>query len=143
MIKRVDTSLKWNGKDVEIKGRAVVATSVFEAGKIVEAQAAALCPIDFGRLRGSIAVFTRDKEYKNSESEKSLQSDFIERPNEDGVALVGTACEYAQYVEYGTVRSQAQPYMRPAFDLYSGKALHIFEINGKKEFREYFEEKKQ
>lgn len=63
------------------------------AGTHVEGEAKDRAPYDSGRLRDSIT----------------------HRVNGD-VAIVGTPVEYATYVEYGTVRMKAQPYMRPALD---------------------------
>lgn len=48
-------------------------------------------PVDTGRLKGSIN----------------------HRTTEDS-AIVGTNVEYSEYVEYGTSRQKAQPFMRPA-----------------------------
>lgn len=54
-----------------------------------------LCPVDTGRLRSSIT--------------EELRHDG------DGlVEVVGTDVHYAAYVELGTSRARAQPYLRPA-----------------------------
>lgn len=54
-----------------------------------------LCPVDTGRLRSSIT--------------EELRHDG------DGlVEVVGTDVEYAAFVELGTSRMRAQPYLRPA-----------------------------
>lgn len=45
------------------------------------------------------------------------EGDGVSQPNEDHVAHVGTNVEYAPYVEYGTRRMGAQPYLRPAMDI--------------------------
>lgn len=50
-----------------------------------------LCPVDTGRLRNSITHQT-----------------------ETDVVYVGTAVEYAPFVELGTAKMNAQPYIRPA-----------------------------
>jgi len=55
------------------------------------------CPVDTGRLRASIA----------------------EELGEDGrglVEVIGTDVEYGAYVELGTSRAAAQPFLRPALD---------------------------
>lgn len=61
----------------------------------VEAIAKRLCPVDTGRLRASIT------------SEVGKDSDGL-------YAVVGSDVEYAGYVEFGTSRNAAQPYLRPA-----------------------------
>ena len=50
-----------------------------------------VCPVDTGRLRASIAFAVQD-----------------------GTAAVGTDVPYAAYVELGTARQAAQPYLVPA-----------------------------
>lgn len=54
-----------------------------------------MCPVDTGRLRSSIA--------------EELRTD-----GRDLSEIVGTDVEYAPYVELGTRRMRAQPFLRPA-----------------------------
>lgn len=61
----------------------------------VEAAAKRACPVDTGRLRASL-------------------THVIEEDGEGLYAVVGTNVEYAIYVELGTGRTRAQPYLRPA-----------------------------
>jgi HK97 gp10 family phage protein len=66
-----------------------------EAGaRIVETHSKILCPVDTGFLRNSIQV------------------DSV-TPTE---ALIAPHTDYAEHVEFGTSRMEAQPYMRPALD---------------------------
>lgn len=125
---------EWNGDKAKIVGRKIIGKSVFEAGLIIEAQAVALAPVDTARLRGSISTQTKTQEHKNQNSGKAESEDFIDKPTKDNTAYVGTNVEYGEYIEYGTIRSRAQPYMRPALDLAQGKVLTVFERNGKLEF---------
>lgn len=74
-----------------------------EAGAVVEADAKLLAPVDTGNLRGSIA-----------------------RRIEGNAAVVGTNVEYAQHVEYGTVKMQPRAYMRGAIDRNRRKLIHRF-----------------
>jgi HK97 gp10 family phage protein len=60
-------------------------------GAAAEKHAKAICPVDTGRLRNSI-THTEDGEN----------------------AYIGTNVEYAPYVELGTSKQKAQPYLRPA-----------------------------
>lgn len=72
-----------------------VAAEILRRGIRVERVAKSLCPVDTGRLRSSIThALGRDS--------RSLYCD------------VGTDVEYAPYVEFGTLRQGAQPYLRPA-----------------------------
>jgi HK97 gp10 family phage protein len=63
----------------------------------VERAAKRACPVDTGRLRSSIARET-------GRDERGL------------VARIGTDVDYAAYVEFGTGRMSARPYLRPALD---------------------------
>lgn len=60
-------------------------------GMTAEKYAKKECPVDTGRLRNSI-THTQDAVF----------------------AYIGTNVEYAPYVELGTSRQKAQPYLRPA-----------------------------
>lgn len=68
----------------------------------VQAEAARLCPVDTGRLRGSI-------EWELGRDARGL------------VARVGTNVHYARFVEEGTRRMAAQPYLRPALRAVEGR----------------------
>lgn len=67
----------------------------------VQAEASRLCPVDTGRLRGSI-------EWEIGKDSRGL------------VARVGTNVEYARFVEEGTRRMTAQPFLRPALRAIEG-----------------------
>lgn len=62
-------------------------------GEFVEGEAKNRCPVDTGNLRNSIT-------HEVDESEISVK--------------IGTNVEYAPYVELGTVKMNAQPYLRTA-----------------------------
>ena len=62
-----------------------------KVGLTAERYAKTLCPVDTGRLRNSIS--------------HAVEGDS---------AYIGTNVEYAPYVEMGTVRTRAQPYLKPA-----------------------------
>lgn len=73
-------------------------------GLQAEGHAKKKCPVDTGRLRNSI-THTTDEE----------------------AAYIGTNVEYAGYVEYGTSRMKAQPYIRPAASDHGTEYKRIFE----------------
>ena len=60
-------------------------------GMQAEGYAKLKCPVDTGRLRNSISHTVSDD-----------------------TAYIGTNVEYARYVELGTSRQKAQPYLKPA-----------------------------
>ena len=69
-----------------------------------EAYAKLECPVDTGNLRNSITHTT----------------------DEDS-AYIGTNVEYAPYVEYGTSKTKAQPFLKPAAQNHSEEYKDIFE----------------
>ena len=60
-------------------------------GLVAEGYAKRLCPVDTGRLRNSISHAV-----------------------DGNAAYIGTNVDYAVYVEMGTVKTHAQPYLKPA-----------------------------
>jgi HK97 gp10 family phage protein len=65
---------------------------------VVQADAVDLVPVDTGLLKNSIH---NDTERKQSEV----------------IGYVGTNTEYAPFQEYGTVKMDAQPYLKPALNM--------------------------
>lgn len=63
-------------------------------GVFVKGEAEVRAPVDTGRLAGSI-------DYRRAGDNK---------------VVIGTPVEYAPYVEFGTSKMRAQPYLRPALD---------------------------
>ena len=61
-------------------------------GGKAETYAKQLCPVDTGRLRNSITHAQQDEDSE----------------------VIGTNVKYAPFVELGTKRQKAQPYLRPA-----------------------------
>lgn len=68
-----------------------IETALEKVGLMAERNAKIACPVDTGRLRGSIS-HTHDK----------------------NTAYIGTNVEYGPYVEMGTTNTKAQPYLKPA-----------------------------
>ena len=126
-----------NGRIVKIKGHRVAANSAYELGLMIEAQAKSLAPIDTGRLAGSITTQSRSE--GTTPQPPATTIDTVNKPTEGNVAVVGTNVEYAPYVEFGTIRTPAQPFMRPALDLARGRVLTVVERNGRREFAEYLQ----
>lgn len=73
-------------------------------GLTAETYAKQECPVDTGRLRNSIT----------HEVDMSEQA-----------AIIGSNVEYAAYVELGTSRQKAQPYLRPAAENHTSEYREI------------------
>lgn len=72
---------------------SAIGAALEEIGLLAEGYAAERCPVDTGNLRGSIAH---------------------EVDAGDDAVYIGTNVDYAPYVELGTSRQRAQPFLRPA-----------------------------
>ena len=79
--------------------------AVMELAFVIEAKAKKLCPVDTGLLRSSILPVVESW----------------------AEAYVGTNVKYAIFVEYGTRKTKAQPYLEPAFLEGKGRAKAIFD----------------
>ena len=80
-----------------------------ECGLAAEGYAKRLCPVDTGRLRNSITHTT-----------------------DEDTAYVGRNVEYGPYVELGTSRTRAQPFIKPAVVDHTREYKQIIEarLNG-------------
>lgn len=88
-----------------------VAAALEAIGLTAERHAKEKCPVDTGRLRNSIS-------HAVSESEQAV--------------YIGTNVEYAAYVEMGTHRTKAQPYLKPAAANHGSEYRRIAEAQLKK-----------
>lgn len=70
-----------------------ISNALEKACLVVENAAKEKCPVDTGRLRNSISH---------------------EVENDEGI--IGTNVEYAPYVEFGTYKMKAQPFLQPALN---------------------------
>ena len=83
--------MKSNKKDVLNALNDQIAVALETIGLRAERHAKAYCPVDTGRLRNSIS-----------------------HASDEDSAYIGTNVEYAPYVELGTSRQKAKPYLAPA-----------------------------
>ena len=133
----VTTDLAWHGADVIIRGKKVTGKSAYEIGLVVEGQAKELCKVITGYLRGSINTQAADKGTDTEADDKGRKADKIAKPTDAQEVLVGTAVVYGPYIEFGVLTGAAQPFLRPALDLATGKAIPITQKNAKMEFADY------
>lgn len=85
---------------------AALTRALEKVGLVAEGYAKRLCPVDTGRLRNSIT--------------------HVIDAGEQAV-YVGTNVEYGPYVELGTSRQKAQPFLRPAAQDHVGEYRRIIE----------------
>lgn len=75
----------------------------------VTSQAKGLCPVDTGRLRNSIT-------YKTSSSRGPGIPILTVKPKSNEI-FVGTGVSYGPYIEFGTRKQKAQPFIQPAISI--------------------------
>lgn len=93
---------KSNGPDVIQTMNSRIPPALEAVGLQAEGYAKLLCPVDTGRLKNSISHAVQ------------------------GVTVyIGTNVEYGPYVEYGTRRQRAQPYLTPAATQHSADYKRI------------------
>lgn len=110
--------------------------ATFAAAAVFKGAAEEKAPVRTGAMRDAIAVFRRRppspdaalyvvgvRKIKYSRAEKRALR--ILRKANKTVRVIGDAY-YWRFVELGTVKMKARPFMRPAFELKKGEALAAF-----------------
>lgn len=131
------TTIKWNGPQVKVLGEQALEKSLLKLAIGIQGQAVLLAPVNKGRLRGSIFIKSKNFNKGNDYSNKALSEDIIEDVTEPLTYHIGTNVSYAVYQEYGSIKNKAQPFLRPAFDIYNSKSLEIIQSEGRSVFKEY------
>ena len=105
----------------------------------ITAQAKALTPVDTGFLRGSLMWKVPGTEGGFEQGNKVT----VKPEKESG--LVGSAMEYAIYVEFGTRYMDAQPYLRPAvmMEAFGAKAEQVMAWRSSEEITKAFRKGKR
>jgi HK97 gp10 family phage protein len=134
----------WNGDDVMKRAEEAAKLSSFELGLVVQGQAKMLAPVDQGRLRASITTASGAGQRTKPSGKGAVGTDLINKPSDQFETFVGTPVFYGPYIEYGTVRANAQPFLRPALDMIKGRKLTVFDEvlkngNVRKAFGEYLQ----
>jgi len=93
--------------------KEAIRIALVRGGFKVELAAKEMCPVDTGRLRSSIAT------------DKSEVQGFVVK--------VGTNVKYAPYVEHGTKKMAAQPYLHPALFMFEGEIIKDIKVILKKD----------
>lgn len=81
---------------------------VKEVAKAIRDDAKELCPVDTGSLKKSIRIGTYAKPKGQTHSIRVTAGGHITNPK------TKRKVDYASYVEFGTSRQRAQPFLRPA-----------------------------
>ena len=121
-------------KEEPARAKKIVKATAFQ----VEGEAKVRAPVDTGALKGSIHTVTasfsnfqgrvrtlgaraerlsgskRARTRKRGARLGNVMVEELPKPSSDYIAHVGSAVEYAIYVEFGTSRTTAQPFLVPA-----------------------------
>ena len=100
----IDIRMTDNSREIEREFESAVERALTRIGLQAETYAKRECPVDTGNLRNSITNAVDDKS-----------------------AYVGTNVEYAAFVELGTSRAKAQPFLKPAATEHSDVYRRIVE----------------
>lgn len=93
--KGIEVKVTDNSDQVKAAKNAALAAALEAIAEAAEGYAVVLCPVDTSRLKNSISHGINEAEEQ---------------------AIIGTNVEYAPYVEFGTVKMKAQPYLKPAIE---------------------------
>jgi hypothetical protein len=141
MPKEAGVYTKWNGDELKKRADRLAELSPFEIGLVVQGYAKTLAPVDTGRLRASITTASGTGQRTRPSGTGAVGTDIIEKPRDGNETFVGTPVEYGPYMEYGTINTEAQAFLRPALDMARGRALTIVQSGARKQFGEYLNPK--
>jgi len=102
----VDVEVDDHTDEVKSAVSDAILAALEAVGLTAEGYAKLLCPVDTGRLRNSIS-------HAVDENEKAV--------------YIGTNVEYAPYVEMGTSKTKAQPFLTPAATVHRDEYRQIIE----------------
>lgn len=131
-----------NRREVERATEKAMKTAARMIGGTVEGHAKELCPVDTGLLRNSITFAlggqatsilsyqSNDRDKAGNPIEPTKGQYEGQAPSDDGdqvTVYVGTNVQYAPYQELGTQKMDARPFLRPAFENFTGEIEQIME----------------
>jgi len=103
--------INFRDMDIEEAIKKGVTNALVGLANIAVTQAKSIVAVDTGRLRNSITWKMKEQQGRTSTND---ESDTITAPTDNLQVAFGTNVEYAPYVEYGTERMAAQPFIAPA-----------------------------
>lgn len=125
MMKMTEKRLKYGDPKKAVK--LALNPSSLNIGVAIASQAKLLAPVDHGQLRNSISVSTlKETKLLNDGrfSPKTSPMEYAEALDTQGLkaneAYVGSNSDHTIYMEYGTVKVVAQPFLRPSAELIVG-----------------------
>ena len=115
-----------NSGEIRDELNAAIERALIQCGMVAEGYAKLLCPTDTGRLKGSI-VYVTSTSHSEGESPAEPEDYTPKGTPPKGEVIIGTNVEYAPYVELGTRKQKAQPFLRPAAEDHASEYGEIIE----------------
>jgi len=84
------------------------------------------CPVKTNRLRSSISTnWAGSSMSEGKTGGQAMSGDGVKKPDgpKDLVYVVGTNVKYGPYIEHGTSKMSAQPYLFPAYFMHEGETI--------------------
>jgi len=88
-----------------------------EIGVRIAAQAKLLAPVQEGQLRNSISASTLKETKLLNDGDGKASAKLDDSGLKHGEAYVGSNTDHTIFVEYGTIKMAAQPFLRPSAEL--------------------------
>lgn len=117
------------------KGGGPLRYAIFQAAKVIKAQAIANAPVDTGKLKANIVTARQRKNPKGREGYfievRRKRKHYARTRANVRKGKVGKTYEqrdayYGMFIEFGTERMPARPFMRPAFESKKEEAAMTF-----------------
>ena len=125
----VEVKITDNSDEILSRMDTAIEVAFEKIGQVAEGYAKRLCPVDTGRLRNSITHATASYPgigtYQDNAGNEFNDATADSTPEKNAV-YIGTNVEYAPYIELGTTRTKAQPYLKPAVVNHAEKYKKIF-----------------
>jgi len=115
-----------NSDEVRDELERAVERALVKCGNAAEGHAKMKCPVDTGRLRGSIVYVTSTT---HSEGQSPAEpGDYTPKGTPPkGEVHIGTNVEYGPFVELGTSKRKAKPFLRPAVENHTSEYKRLIE----------------
>jgi HK97 gp10 family phage protein len=122
-------------KAIAGKGGGPLRYAIFQAAKVIKAQAIANAPEDTGRLKANIVTARMRKTPEGREGyyievrrkrRHYARTSANRRKGRVGKTYETRDAYYGMFIEFGTERNPARPFMRPAFDAKKEQAAYAF-----------------
>ena len=115
MMKMTEKRLKYGDPKKAVK--LALHPSSLNIGVAIASQAKLLAPVDHSQLRNSLSVSTIGETKLLNDDPGGQALELNTQGLKQGEAYVGSNTDHTIFVEYGTIKMAAQPFLRPSAEL--------------------------